>query len=307
MILAFLLLVVAVGLHPVVLVPGLAGSRFRAKLHKTSEPHFFCSKSLEKWYDIWLSMEELVPETKDCLLNNLELHFNSTTGLYSNTSGVELDTNVDFGLTSGVQYLDPSLKSETAYFDKLIKLLEVTGYSGGKDLHGAGYDWRLGADGFAAEGGYYSKLSKLIETTFLNNENASVHIVSHSLGGPTVLALLNLKGQQWQQKYVRSFISLSGPFAGATMMAKSMISGDTFGLPLVPSDYLRKVQASAASGTWLMPLVICKYELHMNLDDLHPYLCKLHRESASDHLEPIARSWQPKTRTTHPPSLIGGA
>ena len=80
-------------LNPVILVPGLAGSRFRARLDGTSEPHFFCSKH-DSWYTIWVNAAELVPGNKDCLLHNLELHFNASTGEYSNTTGVELDTNV---------------------------------------------------------------------------------------------------------------------------------------------------------------------------------------------------------------------
>lgn len=142
------------------------------------------------------------------------------------------------------------------------------------------YDWRLGADGLAQpdpttrENGYYDKLSSLIETSFEKNGRKKVHIISHSLGGPgalvnctsfrkfellhlllkVVLAFLNMKGASWQAKFIQSFIPLSGPFAGSTVMTKSLVSGDTFGIPLVPADYLRPVQCSASSGTWLMSI-----------------------------------------------------
>ena len=48
-------------LSPVVLLPGLAGSRFQAQLNHTVEPHFFCEKSTKpgEWLQLWLALDEL--------------------------------------------------------------------------------------------------------------------------------------------------------------------------------------------------------------------------------------------------------
>jgi lysophospholipase-3 len=242
-------------LAPVVLIPGLAGSVIYAKLDNVKPAKKIICKKTADWYRIWVNTKELVPEQKDCLVSNMMLHYNATSDVYSNTPGVTLDTNYHFGTTDSVKCLDPSLCKETGYFDDLIDyLVEEFGYVAGSNLHGAGYDWRLAADAFVQPGNYYDKLQELIETTVGNNTGGGAHLIAHSLGGPTTLAFLNSRPSEWKQKYVASLISLSGVFGGAAEMAYSAISGDNFGVPIVPHDYLRPVQASAASGTWMLPI-----------------------------------------------------
>lgn len=51
-------------------VPGDAGSRLQARLHKKVSPHFFCEKSAD-WFQVWLSVEELLPEVVDCWSDNM--------------------------------------------------------------------------------------------------------------------------------------------------------------------------------------------------------------------------------------------
>ena len=99
--------------NPVVLVPGLAGSQIRAKLHGSSPPHFWCKKTEDSWFNPWLNVVEVLPEQKDCLMSRIALNYDSSAGTYSNAPGVELDTNVDFGNLTGVSSLDPSLPKES--------------------------------------------------------------------------------------------------------------------------------------------------------------------------------------------------
>jgi len=244
---------------PVILVPGLAGSVFTATTKDYKGPHSFCSGTVTKPFTLWVALTKLVPKEVDCTLDRLLLHFDATTGAYKNTAGVNLDTNVDFGGVGGVEYLDPDFKvSASAYFAPMIKhLTQATGggglYKVGKNLHGAPYDWRLGPDGHARPGQYYDKLAALIEHTYVANGNTSVTVVTHSLGGPTILGFLRRRTSKWLSQYVRAFMPISGPFGGTSTMALAMASGDNFGAPLVPGDYLRPVQATAASGVFLLP------------------------------------------------------
>ena len=94
----FLLLCVAhcSSLSPLVLIPGLAGSVFKAKLKDGPAPHIWCETSSD-WYTTWLNFVQLVPEQKDCLLSRLKLTYNTTTKVFNNAKGVTLDTNVDWG------------------------------------------------------------------------------------------------------------------------------------------------------------------------------------------------------------------
>ena len=237
--------------HPIVLMPGLAGSRLQAQLHDSVEPHFWCEKSSGgEWLQLWLSLEQVAPEQKDCLMSRIALTYNSSTGNYSDAQGVTLDTNVDFGSVGGISSLDPSLAKETGYFRTMIASLTALGYEVGKDLHGASYDWRMAPDGHAV--GLYPKLEALLESTVARNGKPA-HVITHSLGGPTALAFLNTQTPAWLAAHVESFVPISGPFAGAASQIKAYVCGDTLGIPFIPSDYLQPIQVTAASGIFMMP------------------------------------------------------
>ena len=217
---------------PIILVPGLAGSVFEASLHKYKGPHSWCSGSTKKPFVTWLALTQLVPKQKDCLMDRLALHFDAATGTYSNTTGVSLNTNVDFGGTGGIGWLDPSLHiSGSAYYQPMIDFLVGlgVGYKVGTNLHGAPYDWRLGPDGHSAAGQYYDKLRSLVENTYSANGNTTVTIVTHSLGGPTVLGFLRRQPAEWKARHVRAFAPISAPFGGTSSMCLAMVSGDNFG------------------------------------------------------------------------------
>ena len=69
--------------------------------------------------------------------------YNESTGEYSSAPGVE--TRVPgFGGTSSVEYLDPNTKwfSVTNYFHNMVQHFVGKGYTRGKDIVGAPYDWR---------------------------------------------------------------------------------------------------------------------------------------------------------------------
>ena len=205
------------------MVPGLAGSVFRARLNGTAKPpHIWCSRS-SGWFTTWLNIEQLIPEQKDCLLARLLPYFNANTSTYHDAEGVELDTNVDFGGVGGIAFLDPSLHvGESDYFGTMVEFFEAKGYTRGADLHGAPYDWRAAPDGHNAPGMYYDKLQALVEATVARN-GAKASIVTHSLGGPTTLAFLLSRPAGWVDKFVANFIPISAPWGGGTLMAHSDI------------------------------------------------------------------------------------
>jgi len=237
---------------PIVLVPGLAGSVFRVKLHGAPEPHFFCSKTSD-WFTTWVNAEQLIPEQKDCLLARVHQYFDAANATYHDAPGVTLDTNVDFGGVGGIAYLDPSLKiGPLDYYSTMITYFERMGYEVGRDLHGAPYDWRAAPDGHMAGGAYFDKLQALIENTTAAN-GARAHVVTHSLGGTTFLGFVKTRAAGWVQKHIASFVPISSPWGGATVMALSDVSGSSLGIPLIPQDYLRSVQSTAASGVFVLP------------------------------------------------------
>lgn len=49
-------------------VPGDGGSRIDAKLNKPEVVHYICDKKTDKYDNIWLNLELLVPLVIDCLV-----------------------------------------------------------------------------------------------------------------------------------------------------------------------------------------------------------------------------------------------
>jgi len=129
----------------------------------------------------------------------------------------------------------------------------LQGYKIGENMHGAGYDWRLGPMGHMqaeAPGGYFAKLKLLIEGTVTKNK-AKAHLITHSLGGPTTLAFLNQQDPWWIESHIETYIPLSSPWVGGARMTMTEVGGDNLGEP-IPHDYLRPVQQEAESGTFIM-------------------------------------------------------
>ena len=100
-----------------ILLNGLAGSSFNARLNNAVEPHWRCkTDSKNKWFSIWLSLHQLLPENIDCFFHNIVLQYNTSTKQYHNAMGVDIDGSVDWGNVGGIQYLDPGLKKVEYYY-----------------------------------------------------------------------------------------------------------------------------------------------------------------------------------------------
>ena len=54
-------------------MPGDGGSQFQAKLNKTTVVHYFCEKTSDGWFDLWLNMELMAPYVLDCFVDNMKL------------------------------------------------------------------------------------------------------------------------------------------------------------------------------------------------------------------------------------------
>ncbi len=141
------------------------------------------------------------------------IRFNETTNQYENNPGVSLKPR-DFGGISGVDKLDhfDDLFDLTAYYLPVIKVLQSVGYKAGTNLFGAPYDWRLPVDALMASRNllgtnntFEEDLRLLVERAFNVSGNKRVHIVTHSLGGPTILYFLNRRTLAWKDKFIGEF------------------------------------------------------------------------------------------------------
>lgn len=234
---------------PILIVPGILGNQMEAKLDKDFAPHEWCSMHSD-WYTVWVSIEQLLPYVIDCWSNNTRLLFQN--GEYYNCTGVQIRVP-GFGETSSVEYLDPD-NHLIPYFHHFVDYFSKHGYVKGVSLRAAPYDWRVTPD-ILEKNGYYDNLKQLVETMYKDNGNATVTVVAHSLGSPVSLYFLtNIATQQWKNKYLKAFITLSGVWKGAVKAVTSVVSGNPEGIPGIKPLTARYVQRSSPSNYFLMPV-----------------------------------------------------
>lgn len=227
-------------LQPVIFFPGLGGSSLEAEIDKNYKPAWECFQKWG-WWGIWINLYEALVQT--CWFDNLQATYNETTQQFNNQPGVKIRPK-DFGGLEGVDKLDhfDDPFGLTDYFMPIIDALAGIGYEGGKTMFGAPYDWRLSTDDLMTSdivGNNYTweeNVVMLVEKAFEVSGQKS-HLLSHSMGGPTVLYFLNRRTLEWKEKYVASFIPIAGPFTGAFKSLKSMISGDNLGFYIPLIDY----------------------------------------------------------------------
>jgi len=110
------------------------------------------------------------------------------------------------------------------YMDILINALEAKGYVKGSNLFGAGYDSRLiGSQNEINQ--WCLSLTRLIEKVCADQENPAI-IIGHDLGSQCANYFLVGAIQEWKDKYIQSFISISGTFGGTPKALRTILSGE---------------------------------------------------------------------------------
>ncbi|XP_023333809.1 group XV phospholipase A2 [Eurytemora carolleeae] len=237
--------------HPVIMIPGDGGSQVEGRIvNKTNVPHYLCSKNSD-WFTLWLSLEQMVPEVVDCWVDNMRLKYDPITRKSSNNDGVEIRIP-NFGNTSSVEHLDPSMQYFTGYFANIADHLVQAGYTRGVNLHGAPYDFRKAANELED---FFVKVKDLIEGTYKANNNLSVILLTHSMGSPMMLYFLLQQSQGWKDKYIRSMVTLAGPWGGTVRALKVFAVGDNLGAWLLNEKKLMWEQRTSPSLAWLMPQI----------------------------------------------------
>lgn len=242
-------------LSPVILVPGLLGSRLQARYSKTYKVNIFCTKQQADWSDMWLSLRLMLPLAVDCWLDNVRLEFDPSTGFTRAPKGVEARVP-DFGSVESVRHLDLKSPKVTSYFNPLIERYEQMGYVPGRNLFAAPYDFRLAPQ--QLEANYFVDLKELIEQaasqfTPSTNTNRGTTLVCHSMGCTHLLVFLRKQSAAWRQSKVRKVIALSSPWAGTAKALKALVVGDQLDLPLVSEAKMRKLARTYPSIAYLLP------------------------------------------------------
>ena len=102
--------------------------------------------------------------------------------------------------------------------------------------------------------GYYADLKALVERTYASGGNKRVVLVVHSMGAPiTLYFLTNTVDQEWKEKYVKAFVSISGAWRGAAKALKAFVSGENEGIVIDLPIWGRSAQRSYPSTAFLFP------------------------------------------------------
>nr|XP_039249958.1 phospholipase A2 group XV-like [Styela clava] len=235
---------------PIVLVPGVLGSRLQAKLNLSYSPGWLCEK-IRDWFDIWLNIEELTPFYVNCWVYDISMRYDNRTKKVANQEGVKTRI-LDFGKTEDFEYLDSDHYAPgSPYFTELVESLIKFGYKRGDDLKGAPYDWRITP---SQSTGFLQNLTKLIENNYYEHFNRKVVLIGHSMGNMFTYYMLRTKPQEWKDKFIDSFISISSPYIGSVKAVKAITSGETEGHDFaLPKLKLRTATRTFSSSYFLLP------------------------------------------------------
>ncbi|XP_063679907.1 phospholipase A2 group XV-like [Bolinopsis microptera] len=236
---------------PVILVPGICGSQIDGWYVKDSAPHYYCTKDSGGWTLLWLCIDCMLPPTISCWTDTFRLDISDVSDI-KNRAGVQTKVN-DFGYTDGIGYLDEH--QFVVQFEKLIIGIEkLPGYTRGISIRGAPYDFRYTPNTKVGQE-YFIKLRYLVEETYELNGNTPVMLVAHSMGNPYIVNFLTKQDQAWKDKFIDGYVSLAGVFGGASKAIRSIISGETEGMPQIFVDPLtmREFERTSPSVFWLMP------------------------------------------------------
>ena len=76
---------------------------------------------------------------------------------------------------------------------------------------------------------YLNDLQRLIVSSYEENGRQPVILLGHSMGNLYIHYMLTQQSNKWKHKYIKSFISLSGPWGGAIKTVRLEISGLSVG------------------------------------------------------------------------------
>ncbi|RZC35361.1 uncharacterized protein BDFB_006944 [Asbolus verrucosus] len=237
------------GLNPIVLIPGDGGSQVEAKLNKSSTVHYICEKTTSDYFNIWLNMELLVPLVIDCWIDNIKLLYDKKTRTTRNNDGVDIRIP-GFGGSETVEWLDPSHASTGSYFNNIANTLVKAGHVRNQTIKGAPYDFRKAPNENAE---FFINLKNLIEETYVDNNNQSIILIAHSMGGPMALYFLNHVSQEWKDKYIKCMVTLSGAWGGSVKAIKVYAIGDDLGSYVLRESVMKQEQITSPSLAWLLP------------------------------------------------------
>jgi hypothetical protein len=211
-------------LPPIILVPGLGASPLYARWNKSSgspaqtvdesgdfqqNDAWSCKQVQNSWVQIW--PPDIDGLASYCWADNTKVTVDGDKIV--NVTGVNTTTQ-EFG---SIEFANDD------YMATLIDALESAGYQEGTNLFAACYDFRKIGDPNEIDAWCLS-LTKLIEQHCAMQENPAI-IIGHDLGAVVANYFLVNAMQEWKDRFIDKFISVSGTFGGCPKALRAVLSG----------------------------------------------------------------------------------
>ncbi len=211
-------------LCPIILVPGIGASPLFARWNKPSSnsvqtvdptenfqqsDSWSCNQVQDSWVQIW-------PPNIDglasfCWSDNIKV--NASENKITNATGV----NIVAQEIGAVEFANDE------YMSTLIEAFEAVGYQQGVNLFAANYDFRKIGD-ITEIDAWCLSLTKLIEKNCAMQENPAI-LIGHDLGAVVANYFLVNAVQEWKDRFINKFISVSGAFGGCPKALRAVLSG----------------------------------------------------------------------------------
>lgn len=286
---------------PVILIPGIGGSRLEAEEKgKTTE--------------IWLGLGDSligINDPKHRRLLSLEPVKPNSVDVQPRERGVTIyPERADEGF-SAIEYLSYSpldpVRNMTEQYYSMVKKLEKTGYRKHRTMFAMPYDWRYSS----TKNSTY--LKQKIDLALQRSGARQVHLVVHSMGGLLVRETL-LSNISYQSK-VNRIVYMGTPFLGSPRAYQAIRFGYNFSIPWMDEETGKIISEYAPAVYELLPSK--KYFetvsfLKKNRTDLFSYDEFLNDKKVQLHYAPLVKQggalhekWENKTINVPQYSIIG--
>ena len=159
-----------------------------------------------------------------------------------------------FSLPPGVTVSIPHYgqTASAPVYDGFFAALAAAGYTAGRNLVVAGYDFRLTPD----LGGFLARTKRLIVRTWRRNGKRPVRLVGHSNGPLYAQYLLTHVSARWKHRYVQGFTDIAGNLPGQGALWAWVFTGvdvpGVFSLPTtVPTARSSARLMAMSPATWM--------------------------------------------------------
>lgn len=241
---------------PMVIIPGLMGSRLSCKGMKVDPVSSLCQTMFDQWTNLWVSIESVFPSFLggNCWESNIKPLYDMNKNEWVNSPQLTVEAD-DFGTTKTFDTLITFFgikKWSIFYFQKFTDYLRYQyNYKDGQNLFGAGYDFRVNLSPSYRQA-YHKRLKLLIERAFNQNSNQKVWLVTHSMGCPTAQVFLcNAVDSAWKSKYIAGFIPIAGPFGGSPKAFQAILSG--VDMVVMSPEKVKSIAQSMSGTAWMLP------------------------------------------------------